>query len=154
MTPNRDHDGQFATAPVARIPLWLGLQRYNECLDDVCRHKGFTSDWVAVQLTRPTSEIRRGSVLGPGAGKASSKFSADHDWLKAVYARQLALYLANTLHGVQQKMLAQIAGLTPAAVCLALQEIEDLRDHRNYEKLIELITIETKARTAIGDRAP
>lgn len=68
----------------------------------------------------------------PRAGK-----TADVAWRAAARARQLALYLTNVSLGVRQRVLARVVGLTPAAVCLALRTIEDLRDDPAFDQLVE-----------------
>lgn len=50
------------------------------------------------------------------------------DWRAASRARAEALYLAHTRLGVAQNLLAAVAGVTPAAVCLAIRGVEDRRD--------------------------
>lgn len=135
MTPNRATDGRFSTHAAPPVPLADALDTYNRFLAAVCRHQSLQLRDVNMQLAR------------------TGENNLDPAWRKASYARQLAMYLTNTLCNVQQVTIARIAGVTPAAVCLALREIEDLRDHRDYDKLIEKITLETKAKM-IGECAP
>jgi len=68
----------------------------------------------------------------PRAGK-----TADVGWRAMARARQLAVYLTNISLGVQQRVLARAVGLTPAAICLGLKTIEDLRDDIAIDALIE-----------------
>lgn len=66
--------------------------------------------------------------------------SCDPAWMAAVRARELALYLANTLGNVPQIALAYAVGLTPAAVCQALHRVEERRDDMAFEAEVRALT--------------
>src|SRR5262249_4085359 len=108
----RGFDGRFASKALAKPPCTLPRAKaiYRAYLAAVCKHQGLKPRVVARHLAR------------------EGKPNCDREWRRAVYARQLALYLANTSHSVPQTLLAQAARMTPAGVCLALKAIEDLRD--------------------------
>lgn len=65
--------------------------------------------------------------LAPATLAGPERPSNDH-WRACSRARAEALYLAHTRLGVAQNLLAAIAGVTPAAVCLAIRGVEDRRD--------------------------
>jgi hypothetical protein len=138
MSHIRAQDGRFTSAPPASPPCTLGHARltFDTSLAAVCAHQGLRPREVERQLSHSTrsAEVRRG--LGRG------RLLVNPEWKAAVYARQLAMYLANTSDNIPQVLLAQVTGLTPAAVCLALREIEDLRDHGHYDQAVELIAAE------------
>jgi hypothetical protein len=143
----RGPDGRFAEKPAERATLGQARLMYRTYLAAVCEHQGLQPAEVERQLARPVQEIRRGVFVQPGA--CGYRILVDRDWKAAVYARQLALYLANTSDNIPQALLAQATGLTPAAVCIALRAIEDLRDHGDYDALVELVA----AQMAAGDAA-
>lgn len=77
--------------------------------------------------------------LDPAAVRAADPrrgATADPAWRQAALARQVALYAMNTMFGLRQRLIAAAAGLTPAAVCLALRSIEDRRDDAAMEALL------------------
>ena len=69
--------------------------------------------------------------------KRRGEHPADAAWRLASKVRALALYLASTTVGIRGFMLAALTGLTPAAVSLSLNRIEELRDDDAYEATIE-----------------
>lgn len=149
MTPNREHDGRFTSQPVAPpVSLVEAIEIYNRYLAVICSYQGLSLPDVHRQLSRTIHEASRAG--GEATMRGGPSIRPDREWLQAVYARQLAVYLANTVHNVKQKMLAQITGVTPAAIFLALRSVEDLRDHKAYDLMIEKITIEAKATNAAG----
>lgn len=84
---------------------------------------------VCRELVLDVAAVR---AADPRAGR-----TADPAWRAAARARQLAIYLTNISLGVQQRVLARAVGLTPAAICLGLKTIEDLRDDPAIDALIE-----------------
>ncbi len=82
-------------------------------------HRGFVavlaSDWGVTAAMVEAADPRLGAT-------------ADATWRACAHVRQAALYLTNTTLGLKQKRLADVMGLTPAAVCLALKAVEDRRD--------------------------
>lgn len=73
-------------------------------------------------------------------------------WRAIANLRQAAIYLTNTAIVVKQRRLADVLGLTPAAVCLALKSVEDRRDDPAFDALLDRI-----ARDVMGaafDRPP
>ncbi|OKO68202.1 hypothetical protein AC629_42285 [Bradyrhizobium sp. NAS80.1] len=126
--PLRGHDGRFAShAPAGpRYSLDQAREIYQAYLAAVCQHQDLRPREVERQLARP------------------GKPNVDIQWRRAAYARQLALYLANTAHNVPQKLLAEVAGITPAAVCLALKAIEDLRDIRSFDTRVDIVAAEMR----------
>lgn len=76
--------------------------------------------FVCVELSLDVAFVR---AADPRRGA-----TADPAWRAAAKARQMAVYLLNTVSGVKQRHIAAAIGLTPAAVCLALQSVEDSRD--------------------------
>jgi hypothetical protein len=62
--------------------------------------------------------------------------TADPHWRACAHVRQAAIYLTNTALGLKQRRLAEVLELTPAAVCLALQAVEDRRDDPEFDAAI------------------
>ncbi|PPQ39354.1 hypothetical protein SAMN06265338_103197 [Rhodoblastus acidophilus] len=62
--------------------------------------------------------------------------TADAHWRACSHARQAAIYLVNTGAGIGQAKIAALLGLTPAAVCLALKDVEDRRDDPAFNEMI------------------
>lgn len=129
VVPLRAPDGRYASQGSA-LPLASPDQAreiYENYLAAVCRHQGLYPNEVKRELARPGRPNR------------------DTVWRAATYARQLALYLANTGHNLPQAMLAEVAGMTPAAVCFALQAIEDLREVATYDHAVDMVAAEMGA---------
>ncbi|WP_281932149.1 helix-turn-helix domain-containing protein [Roseibium album] len=59
------------------------------------------------------------------AQKPSRRATFDPDWKMSADARGKALYIAHTVCGLPQRQLAEAAGMTPAAVSLAMGRVED-----------------------------
>jgi transcriptional regulator with XRE-family HTH domain len=60
--------------------------------------------------------------------------------LEATRIRRLAYWISNQMFGFSQTAIAQAAGVTKQAVCIALREIEDLRDtDRNLDQVLNKI---------------
>lgn len=57
------------------------------------------------------------------------KATADAAWMAAIKVRRIALHVLNGGAGMRTQALAEAAGVTPAAVLLAVRDIEDMRDH-------------------------
>lgn len=121
--PARSSDGRFATAPNVTALCTVDEARviYDLYLRAVCQHQGLMLNEVLRQLARP------------------GRPNIDSQWRAATYARQLAMYLANTAHNVPQRRLADVTGLTPAAVCLALRSIEDVREVATFDRNVDLV---------------
>lgn len=62
------------------------------------------------------------------ASRPSAKAVADPRWKDAARARRLAFYMMNTGAGYSQVEVAKAAGVTKAAVSLAVREIEEARE--------------------------
>lgn len=94
---------------------------YGGFLSCICGLTGLDLDKVRA------ADPKRGSSLGKhGEG------------LQIARARMLAIYLTNTAVDVPQRRLAELIGVSPAAICLAIQTIEDLRDEDpKFTALIE-----------------
>lgn len=69
----------------------------------------------------------------------SLRATADAAWLKAARLRRLALYICNTYLGISQADLGRAAGMSRAAVCGLLKDIEDLRGEPETEGLLKAI---------------
>lgn len=121
--PARAPDGRFSPRSLV-IELWTVDEArvvYDLYLRAVCQHQGLMLNEVLRQLARP------------------GRPNIDAHWRQAAYARQLAMYLANTAHNVPQRRLADVTGLTPAAVCLALRSIEDVREVAQFDRNVDLV---------------
>lgn len=88
--------------------------------------------FLAAVCTEQGLDVAAVRAADPRAGR-----TADPVWRSGARARQLAVYLTNISLGVQQRVLARAVGLTPAAICLGLKTIEDLRDDPAIDALIE-----------------
>ncbi|MBB98344.1 MAG: hypothetical protein CML67_02220 [Rhodobacteraceae bacterium] len=62
--------------------------------------------------------------------------TSDPAWLAAARVRRRALYIANVCFGVSQADLARVSGMTAAAVSLAVNAVEDMRDDDDDSSLI------------------
>lgn len=127
--PMRAPDGRFSNRAHADAACSLDRAReiYEIFLAAVCLHQGLHVNEVKRQLKRP--------------GRAIIE---DAQWRKAAYARQLALYLANTEHNVPQVRLAAVSGTVRSTVCRALQAIEDVREQAAFDRAVDAIAAEMK----------
>lgn len=80
---------------------------------------------MAVIYVARASDVTPSFILKSDPGL---KATADPEWLKAARLRRIALYIANQYLHVPQADLARAAGMGRAAVCRAVQELEDIRD--------------------------
>jgi hypothetical protein len=119
----RAPDGRFSTKAAAgdRCTLDQARALYQLYLAAVCSHQGVTLNQVKRELARP------------------GRPCFDREWRRAAYARQLALYLTNTVENVPQAQLAEVTGLTRAGVGWALRAIEDLRDRKDFDANVDLV---------------
>lgn len=67
------------------------------------------------------------------AADPRANLNFDPTWRACRHVAQAALYLTNTALGIKQRRLADVLGLTPAAVCLALKAVEDRRDDAEFD---------------------
>ncbi len=63
--------------------------------------------------------------------------TADKTWSAIAHARQTAVYLTHAVGGIPQRTIARAIGLTEAAVCKAIQSIEDRRDDPALDRMID-----------------
>ncbi len=70
------------------------------------------------------------------ASDPSRRATADAAWRTASKARRWALYIANIYMGIPGAQLARAAGMTKAAVSIALNAIEDERDNAEIEAML------------------
>ncbi len=69
----------------------------------------------------------------------SLRATADAAWLRAARLRRFALYICNVYLGISQADLGRAAGMSRAAVCGLLKDIEDLRGEPETEGLLKAI---------------
>lgn len=66
----------------------------------------------------------------------AKRATADPAWLQAAKIRRVALYIANIYLDVPQAELARAAGMSKAAVSIAMNEVEEMRDTEELEQLL------------------
>ena len=96
-------------------------------------YRGFLVQMVAhygVTMAEADSADPQRQAHGTAAGS----------WYRCAHARQAAIYLTNTALAVRQRRLAELLDLTPAAVCLALKDVEDRRDDLKFEQALKRAT--------------
>ncbi len=124
---------------VARQKLSASLDRLERTLDRMAA--AIRVDRIECDLVLAT---HRGFVLAlaPVFGVTADQVAAadpranlnfDPTWRGCRHVAQAAIYLTNTTLGLTQRRLAEILGLTPAAVCLALKAVEDRRDDPGFD---------------------
>ena len=91
---------------------------------------------LALAIVHAVTGLKATHVLDQDPGKRAT---ADPEWLAAAQARRLALYIANQYLNIPQAALGRAARLTKSGVCLAIQELEDMRDHDEVRRVIELV---------------
>lgn len=111
-----------AKAPAPKLDETLARVSYRACLGAVAPFYGVDVDAVVAETT---AEALRRTVDG--------RWSAS----PAALARQAAIYLMNTAIGIQQRRLAELLGLTPAAICLAIRDVEDRREDTRLDRVLD-----------------
>lgn len=69
----------------------------------------------------------------------AKRATADPAWLAVARQRRLALYVAHIYLGIPQAELARAAGMSKAAVSIAMNDVEDLRGEPETEALLGAI---------------
>lgn len=64
------------------------------------------------------------------ASEPARRATHDEQWAKAARIRRLAIYVVNQFGGINQADLAVAAGMSKAAVCQLIKEIEEERDEK------------------------
>jgi len=62
------------------------------------------------------------------------------EWLRAAEVRRLAIYLMNTGCGFPQSDVARAAGMTRQAASLACRAIEEKREDRDFDRMLDELT--------------
>jgi hypothetical protein len=91
---------------------------------------------LALATVQAVTGLKVSAVLDQDPGKRAT---ADPEWRAAATARRLALYIANQYLNIPQADLGRAARMTKSAVCLAIQELEDMRDHDDVRRALDLI---------------
>ena len=73
------------------------------------------------------------------AADPAKRATADPTWLAAAKQRRLALYVAHIYLRIPQAELARAAGMSKAAVSIAMNDVEDLRGEPETEALLSAI---------------
>ncbi len=73
------------------------------------------------------------------AADPAKRATADPAWLAVARQRRLALYVAHIYLGIPQAELARAAGMSKAAVSIAMNDVEDLRGEPETEALLSAI---------------
>ncbi len=89
---------------------------------------------MAAHYSVTVDQVRASDPQRAEAGSASGI------WYRCAHARQAAIYLTNTAIAVKQRRLAELLDLTPAAVCLAIKDVEDRRDDPAFDQALKRAT--------------
>lgn len=111
------------TTPASDERAVLTRSLYRLVLGHVAREFGVCADAVMRQ------DHRRGAT-------------ADPHYRRLATARQATIYIINTeiaADAVRQRRLAELLGMTPAGVCLAIRSIENRRDDEEFDALIRRV---------------
>jgi hypothetical protein len=73
------------------------------------------------------------------AADPNRRATADPAWLKAANLRRIALYIANIYLNVPQADLARAAGMSKAAVSVAMNDVEDDRGNPEIEVILAAV---------------
>lgn len=73
----------------------------------------------------------------------SRRAAKDRTWLEASAIRRKAIYILNTEFSIDQAHIAKALSMSPAGVCLALKDVEDMRDDGGEldQKLNEIASV-------------
>ncbi len=91
---------------------------------------------LAVAVVGNFLGVSPAEILAADPGKRAT---ADAAWLAAARQRRLALYVAHIYLGIPQAELARAAGMSKAAVSIAMNDVEDLRGELETERLLGAI---------------
>lgn len=91
---------------------------------------------LAVAIVAERFGAQAAEVLAADPGKRAT---ADPAWMQAAKLRRLALYIANIYLEIPQAELARAAGMSKAAVSIAMNAVEDLRGDSDTEAMLKAI---------------
>lgn len=91
---------------------------------------------LAVAIVADAHRISPAEIL---ASDPSKRATADPEWLRAAKLRRIALYIANIYLAIPQAELARAAGMSKAAVSIAMNDVEDLRGNPETEAMLTKI---------------
>lgn len=128
MTAQREVNGRFSRVAARAWSRAEVAAIYERYLAGVVKYQGLDRKRVDALLALP------------GRGR-----NFEIDWRQAAYARQLAMYLTHVVAGAPQLLIAEVTGLDKSAVSRAQGEIENLRDHDDYDTLCDLVAAEFSA---------
>lgn len=98
------------------------------------RHDPLTAQYrLLLWLVCTIAGVSPGPVL---AADPAKRATADAEWMRAAHLRRVAIYIANVQLGIKQADLARAAGLSRAAVCGMLKDMEDLRGDAQVQTMI------------------
>lgn len=99
-------------------------------------HLAAASYRLAVALVADKFSSSPGKIL---ASDPSKRATADPEWMASARLRRLALYVAHIYLRIPQAELAHAAGMSKAAVSIAMNDVEDLRGEPETEALLAAI---------------
>ncbi|MEO2037853.1 MAG: hypothetical protein ABGW90_04010 [Martelella sp.] len=111
----------------------LAIKRVSRGDGDAEGHEAAAAYYLAIAYVARQFDVRPAEVLSSDPGRRAT---ADPRWASAARARRWALYIANIYMGISQARLARAAGLSKAAVSMALNALEDDRDTAEVEALL------------------
>lgn len=91
---------------------------------------------IALSIIADKAGVSPGAILTADPAKRAT---ADAAWLAAAKQRRLALYVAHIYLRIPQAELARAAGMSKAAVSIAMNDVEDLRGEPETEALLGAI---------------
>lgn len=100
----------------------------------LARHDPITAQYrLLLWLVCTIADVPPGPVM---AADPAKRATADSEWMQAAHLRRIAIYIANAHLNIKQADLARAAGLSRAAVCGMLKDMEDLRGDAQVQTMI------------------
>jgi len=110
---------------------WAGDGDKNEMVGAVVVNRPFLG-LVSVLIC----EARGLDAVGLSGQKPGRRASGDAVWLQAAQVRHEAWALINNAYGVRAAEITRAAGVSRAAVSLALKRVEDRREEEAYDQML------------------
>lgn len=132
----RIRNGEFKLTPnvASRIKLAIGRLKRGEKNPGEDMTSG--SYRLAIAYVALHLQMKPEAILAADPGRRAT---ADKEWLEASRARRWAIYIANQYLGVRQAELARAAGMSKAAISIAMNDVEDERGNKDLELLLQAV---------------
>lgn len=139
--------GRRAVTRKTAARIRLAIAELKRAQREACREK--QTDGRAPSVSRVAAQYRIAVGFVAFVAQVQPQFilqadpnrraTADKDWLRAAKLRRIALYVACIYLNVPQADLARAAGMSKAAVSVAMNDLEDERGNPEIEQILAAV---------------